>query len=334
MDATAIAESKEGILYCIWNEMYQYYGNSIYKCGQCIKMDGRLLNYCTPYLKPCTVLYASPTLRNKVLAENILFIKLKQFRVSSAREFFDCDIDIIKKEIDVVVALFDKYNDEELYDLFLKNTRQLKCTTKQNIINAVDITPDDYDALLEKEMLTSDEQYSIEKYNYSNKFNVTSDEINTQFMDTYYGKLHIEENMNKFIKILDNELMDDGSDEFKKMNYLKEVLNELGFSKIDDKVPKADFENGIPTIKDVVDVQFKKIFGVKQEDMDEMWTIKKTNKKILGFLNRGLSEYGVGIVTIQKEIYIKEFKKKTKKMEYLLRNIVLKNKRNDVETIP
>jgi hypothetical protein len=109
----------EGRLYCIYNEMYDLYGEHVYKLGNSKDIECRLKNYVTSYIKPCIVKYKSEIFRDKNLAENILFEMLKEYRIASSREFFKCDIQIIKSKIEEIILLFDKYTDNELENKYL-----------------------------------------------------------------------------------------------------------------------------------------------------------------------------------------------------------------------
>jgi len=84
------------------------------------------------------------------------------------------------------------------------------------------------------------------------------------------------------------------------MNYLKKLLNHFGFMKIDDKINKMDFENKISTLNDIIDDKFRLLFELKKEEVFNLSKIFKTNKKILGFINSLVNEYGIEITAIRK----------------------------------
>ena len=125
-----------GRLYCIYNEMYDMYGEYVYKLGNSKDIECRLKNYVTSYIKPCVIKYKSEIFRDKNLAENILFEMLKESRITSSREFFKCDIEIIKSKIEEILLLFNKYTDIELENNFLlPKTNKLSREEKENVLN-------------------------------------------------------------------------------------------------------------------------------------------------------------------------------------------------------
>lgn len=132
---------EKGFLYCLWNIIYTYYGENVYKLGCSNDIQRRLLNYCTSYIEPSTIIYSTKELRNKILAEKILFKKLNRYRMSSNREFFKCDKETIKQEFENIEILFDKYTDNELIKLYGLSTNKYE---KTDIINANNITKDEY----------------------------------------------------------------------------------------------------------------------------------------------------------------------------------------------
>lgn len=90
---------EEGFLYCLWNEIYAFYGTDFYKLGCTKNPDDRLRNFSTPY--PCDSLMKIVTgkIKHHTLAEKILFQLLSEYRLTNNREFFKCDLEIIKQKM-------------------------------------------------------------------------------------------------------------------------------------------------------------------------------------------------------------------------------------------
>jgi len=92
-----------GYIYCIYNESFKSYGENTFKLGRTGNLNNRLNNYTTYYISPCKFLFTSLDCERKfkdcIKAERILFYILRKYRVSNKREFFSCDIQIIKDTI-------------------------------------------------------------------------------------------------------------------------------------------------------------------------------------------------------------------------------------------
>ena len=96
--------------------------------------------------------------------------------------------------------------------------------------------------------------------------------------------------------------------------------------KIDDKINKMDFEDKITKLNDIIDDKFRLLFELKKEEVFNLSKLFKTNKKILGFLNSLINDYGIEINGIVKYLYDKENKKKSRIMEYKISIInIIKN---------
>lgn len=295
-------KSTEGYLYCIYNEVYDQYGEDVYKLGEANDIKQRLIGYCTYYITPCQVKYCSELIRNKSLAEAILFSKLAEFRITMSREFFKCDIAMIKKEIDHVVKLFDIYSDDELREHFLQTKNQL--FTIDNLINATNITLETYKQLVIIDNKTIDDRLAIEKYLYATTFKTIPEYVNIDFMNKYYNRRHVPNNYNNLINLFNDIDVEDD-----KIKCIKKLINGLGFGALDAIIDKEIFQDNYIKINEFVDDKFKKLFNLKTNKINELCKINKTNKKIIGFLNTLFKDYGVEINVIQKRKYdkIKKF---------------------------
>lgn len=95
-----------GHLYCISHPWYKNDGENVYKLGRATDMNKRLNGYTTCYIKPVTVEHLSLLIPHYDIAEYLLFHKLRHYRMAQNREFFDCELNIIKRTIDETVQEF------------------------------------------------------------------------------------------------------------------------------------------------------------------------------------------------------------------------------------
>lgn len=98
-----------GYIYCLFNECFLFYGVNVYKIGKAKNIAGRKSDYITPYLDEPKIIIASSPVKNYTVAEQIVFNRLRKYRIKQEREFFDCNIFLIKKTIDDVCILLNKY---------------------------------------------------------------------------------------------------------------------------------------------------------------------------------------------------------------------------------
>lgn len=91
--------SESGYIYVLYNEVFAYYGENVYKIGKAREPESRLRSYTTAYLHPSRFLYVSKKFNNCDTAESIIFDELKLFRIEKNREFFGCDLKTIKNTI-------------------------------------------------------------------------------------------------------------------------------------------------------------------------------------------------------------------------------------------
>jgi hypothetical protein len=77
-----------GYIYILYNDMYQQYGQEIYKIGKSKNIDKRIKSYTTSYINPVEIIYRSKRCVDYTLAECLIFQKLISYRIKSNREFF------------------------------------------------------------------------------------------------------------------------------------------------------------------------------------------------------------------------------------------------------
>lgn len=109
----------KGFLYCLHNEIFNFYGCDLYKCGNSIDTDKRLCQYTTSYPEPSKILLTSDNFFDKNFAETLLFYYLKDYKFKPNREFIKCDFDTIKDAFDKVKQFFSVYNTKNLLIDFL-----------------------------------------------------------------------------------------------------------------------------------------------------------------------------------------------------------------------
>lgn len=105
---------EEGYLYCIYNEMYGYYGKNIYNIGITNDIKNLLKNYVNSYINDSKLALKSEKLCNYNMAKNILFNILEQYRYKRNKDFFQCDLSIIEAAIKQIERIFNK-EEEPVY---------------------------------------------------------------------------------------------------------------------------------------------------------------------------------------------------------------------------
>lgn len=219
-----------------------------------------------------------------------------------------------------------------------KPLKILESLLAEDIINADNIDDEMYQYLLVKQkegIITQKERMSIEKYLYSKVFKVEFDDITISFMKTHYGKLNIVKNNREFTDYIidgrpeefNNDLNKfDNQNKYQKMEYIKQIINALGYDDINKKVAKETFEKNVDEMIKIIDSKFRTLFDMKKEEVDKISKKYDTNKKILGFINKLISDYGIEIKASYKRIYNKDTKKMRNRLNgYILSNLKIIN---------
>jgi hypothetical protein len=128
----------QGYLYCLFNEIFKFYGDDLYKCGNSIDTDKRLSQYSTSYPTPSQILLTSDSFFDKSFAETLLFFYLKDFKFKPNREFIKCDFNIIEDAFDKVKLFFSIYNTKHLLIDFLLTQNNFKIYFTKPIYNISD----------------------------------------------------------------------------------------------------------------------------------------------------------------------------------------------------
>ncbi len=86
--------STEGYIYIIYNELFNHYGENVFKVGRASDVIKRLHEYNTSYISPSELKFVSVSCKNVILAEQIVFSKLSDHRLVKNREFFNIALHI------------------------------------------------------------------------------------------------------------------------------------------------------------------------------------------------------------------------------------------------
>ena len=92
---------QQGYIYCLYNICYTYISINMYKIGMTLHCDQRLKTYNLNFIEKGNFIY-TVLVEDMHLAELITFIKLRDFRIYENKEFFICDINVIKKTFDEI----------------------------------------------------------------------------------------------------------------------------------------------------------------------------------------------------------------------------------------
>lgn len=103
-----------GFIYSLYNSSFKSYGENVYKLGKCKNLKNRLSGYVTGYLEKPEYVLTSKLLSDRNLAESMLFSYLKKYRIYSNREFFKCDIEIIKQAFEKIEKYFEEKNNKTI----------------------------------------------------------------------------------------------------------------------------------------------------------------------------------------------------------------------------
>ncbi len=205
---------KEGYIYVLFNEMYKYYGPNIYKIGESNNCQKRLKGYVTGYIDNPIIVYQSPFLPDSELAESLIFRKLSDYRVRTNREFFRCEIDLIRKTIDEVSELLLSSSDFSQIDKYLgdiskKKIKPCRSAMVDLIVKSPLSTSDQYQNHLKKihqyHPIDVSEKASMLKYMLSQIYQIDGSQMNSEFIDKYVNDVVISKYINR-CKMSSNDL--------------------------------------------------------------------------------------------------------------------------------
>ncbi|AYV83967.1 MAG: hypothetical protein Hyperionvirus15_5 [Hyperionvirus sp.] len=122
--------TKCGHIYCLYNQIYKSYGDNVYKLGCTENLINRLSGYITYYLEESEIIYQSKSIKYFKIAEKILFQLLERYRIKNNREFFNCDIQIIKEKMDETIYLIES---NDILQTFSTFNLQIPCDSVLSI---------------------------------------------------------------------------------------------------------------------------------------------------------------------------------------------------------
>lgn len=98
--------NEKGYLYCLYDEVFQHYGENVYKLGCAKNLLQRMSGYSTTYIVKSEFMLQTDQLINYEEAEKILFILMNKYRIKKSREFFNCKISKIQKYFEIIMCMF------------------------------------------------------------------------------------------------------------------------------------------------------------------------------------------------------------------------------------
>ena len=114
-------KSIDGYIYIVYNEVYQHYGDNVFKLGKSKDVIARLKGYITSYVKPVELKFVSKLCKDCARAEKTIFTRLDNYRIVNNREFFKIDkdfaIDIIEQVIDEINGNDYQQNESKIQEL-------------------------------------------------------------------------------------------------------------------------------------------------------------------------------------------------------------------------
>lgn len=327
MDEQAEKKDCEGYIYCLYNPIFTHYGENVYKLGKTSNLEKRIHLFTTPYIEKSRYIITSIKLIDKNIAEQILFTELKDYRIQNNREFFNCDLELIKNTFEKIETIF-RDNDTQEKLLVYLNTNSAKINKKDiyiyNIMNSEDLNDDEFNILHNKKSkICQEEKYKIIKYIFKKIFNIQIDNYETYVI--YQKKLCEIKNMSQIIyfkdKIIDKK-------DFNIKN-VYDILQIYGLT-IDDLIndnnnfmTQTEFIKNIDLIKNII-TNNKSQFRVNK-------TNEITNsRELVNALKTALNIYNIDIIMRQKRVMIN--KKRIGENTYKLA-LIDKNKYNFDEKI-
>lgn len=198
-----------GQIYCLKNEIFDYYGKNVRKYGKTKDLKLRLSAYTTSYIKKSEYEIFSDILSDCDFAEKILFYELRKYRIENQREFFNCDINFAKKIFSKINELFKSFNNnlDNIINYFLDNfivINKKKLSKKKLVLTNNELLENIKAHIYDINCITKlDSIIYLEKL-----FNINTFEIEKIIVDNdniINIKKDLQNNINKIILLFDNE---------------------------------------------------------------------------------------------------------------------------------
>ena len=165
-------ELVNGYIYILWNDMYKFYGDNVFKIGRTTDIQKRINCYTTAYINPSEIKYISIKCDNYVLVEMLIFVLIKNNRIVNNREFFKINLNETIKIIDEVI-----YKINNMKDTINNNVKQNKINNLsmfENILNINHLYIYGITNIKQVDNISEDFFYLITK-----KFRITTKKPNT-----------------------------------------------------------------------------------------------------------------------------------------------------------
>ena len=116
-----------GYIYIIYNEIYNYYGENIFKIGKTKDITQRQSYYTTCYLEQVEIKILSVEVNNCTFAEKNIFELLKNKRIKKNREFFK--LDNLKQAIEIIENEVNRINELEVEQIYEEKSNKKRLKT-------------------------------------------------------------------------------------------------------------------------------------------------------------------------------------------------------------
>ena len=124
-----------GYIYILYNEMFKFYGDNVYKMGKTIDINKRLTGYTTSFIEPCEIKFLSSEVKNYSLAEQLIFKALKRYRIKNNREFFNVQLTQAIKAVEAIINTINVMTEDEINlkmnEIIKERANELKKEYKQ-----------------------------------------------------------------------------------------------------------------------------------------------------------------------------------------------------------
>ena len=197
-----------------------------------------------------------------------------------------------------------------------KNAYDKNKILKEEVLKADDIDHEEFNDLLNKQcnnQASREDKILIERYMLKKDWKI--EEITSEFLEKYYGKTHV---LNNLRCLLDKSLVSlymtnskgdevsdfDGTNKLEQIKMIEEVIKKMGFDKVgDDK--KLDRETFEVNYKKVISESQLFVNSNKSQPMFNYDKVKigkvSTIKQFMGFMNSLFSEWGI-VVQLNKKV--------------------------------
>ena len=309
-------QNKPGYIYLFTNEMFQWYGENIYKIGKAQHILHRLKSYTTGYIDPLTLVFSSMLCKNYSVCEKEIHNRLNKYRMRTNRDFFQVAIQVAIEVIETTVNELNELDDEALFMYH----DDIKIATRTNVhLREPDVQNIDINVFNEyvKTGQTIDEHliHNLQLLNLQNETAETLNKYKTELTEKSKFKKHVN-----IIKCLEStESIEQKQDEqliYRKIYQIIQLEKRMNIKRFQVDVKLADV-----VYYDILDNEYKlisktfSIVRIKPTNADELFklyiyvlrhlmsndiliktkgTLRKNNK-ITYKLNLELLQYHIGL---------------------------------------